>query len=393
MFVVINVSLYVINNNYLVNKVKEENTAFLNITTHIINENDVEIALEYIEHYTHIHKVNIEVLDENQEMLFSSNVAHLYTSQYQIETTQGNYTIFIDNTNSVTVSAIETNTIYVNVLLIIIYLVAMLIIIRINKRSSMQIDQDISNVLKLIENEKMDDLLFNHQEFEHIHKVITSYLEDIDLLTEQKEMNMKGLAHDIKTPLTLIYSYFDRINKKVIVSDEDVKSTFDASVRINELLNDIIEDSKRQSNKEVDVSIILVEKLKEYNSIFGNKDITIVCDVEPNITLMWSEKDFTRVIDNIISNAYYYSENGSTFEITAKNDKSILIEFNSQPIDIASINPISMFKKGYRGNSSTELNTYGKGYGLYLCRLLLETIDGMISAQIINENVKITIIL
>ena len=27
-------------------------------------------------------------------------------------------------------------------------------------------------------------------------------------------MNMKGLAHDIKTPLTIIYSYFERMLKK-----------------------------------------------------------------------------------------------------------------------------------------------------------------------------------
>jgi signal transduction histidine kinase len=392
-FVVINISLYIINNNYLTNKVNEENTAFLQITTHIINENDVEIALEYIEHYTHIHKVNIEVLDENQVMVFSSNVAHLYTSQYQIETTKGNYTVFIDNTDSVTVNAIESNTIYFNVLLLVIYLLAMFVLIRINKRNAMQIDQDISNVLKLIKNEKTNKINFNHQEFEHIHQVITSYLEDIDLLTEQKEMNMKGLAHDIKTPLTIIYSYFDRINKNVIVSDEDIKSTFDASVRINDLLNDIIEDKKRQSNKEINISRILVEKQKEYSQIFLNKDITIISEIEPDITVLWSEKDFTRVIDNLISNAYYYSDKESIFEITAKKDKKILIEFTSKPIDITSVNPSIMFKKGYRGTASDEINKYGKGYGLYICRLLLQTIDGEIESSIINENVKFTIIL
>jgi len=274
-FIVINVSLYIINNNYLVNKVEEENSSFLLITTHLINENDVEIALEYVEHYTHIHQVNIEVLDGNKDMLFSTNIAHLYTSQYQIETLKGNFTIFIDNTNSVTVNSIESNTIYVNVSLIIIYLLALVVLIRYNKMNSKEINQDISNVLKLIDSEIVDKNEFKHIEFEHIHAVITTYLENIDLLTEQKSMNMKGLAHDIKTPLTIIYSYFERMLKKESLSKDEVTITFNAAIRINELLNDIIEDNQRQNNKVIDISTILTNKIIEYTPIFKNKDIMI----------------------------------------------------------------------------------------------------------------------
>ena len=41
-FLVINIALYIINNNYLINKVDEENNAFLQITTHIISERSEE---------------------------------------------------------------------------------------------------------------------------------------------------------------------------------------------------------------------------------------------------------------------------------------------------------------------------------------------------------------
>ena len=64
-FLVINIALYVINDNYLVNKIKEENAAFLKITTHIINDNELPVALEYILHYTHINEVEVEIVDED----------------------------------------------------------------------------------------------------------------------------------------------------------------------------------------------------------------------------------------------------------------------------------------------------------------------------------------
>ncbi len=392
-FIVINISLYIINNNYLINKVDEENTAFLEITRHLINENDIEVALEFVEHYTHIHKVNIEVLDNDKNMLFSSDITHLYTSKYEIVTTKGSFIVFMDNTNSITVNSIEKNTIYVNISLTTIYLIALIVLLRNNKLNSKEIDEDIRNVLKLINNEKLDESKFNHIEFEHIHGIITKYLEDIDLLTEQKSMNMKGLAHDIKTPLTVIYSYFERIIKNVDISEKEAENSFGAAIRINELLNDIIEDKTSPSSKNIDISKIVNEKIEEYTPIFSNKDISIVKNISSKISLKWTERDFIRVIDNLISNAYYYSETNSIFEVNVKIDDRIYIEFISKPSNITDIDPESIFKKGFRGTLSNVDNSYGKGFGLYLCRLLLNTINGSINIDILNENVKFTIIL
>ncbi len=392
-FIVINISLYIINNKYLINKVEEENAAFLLITTHIINENDIDVALEYVEHYTHIHKVNIEISDDNQNMIFSSIPAHLYTSQYQIETTKGTFTIFVDNTGSITVSAFENNTIYVNISLLVIYLVSLIVLLRNNKVNSKQIDQDIKNILQLINSEKVAENKFNHIEFERIHEIITKYLENIDLLTEQKSMNMKGLAHDIKTPLTVIYSYFERIIRNETIGVKEAKTSFDAAIRMNELLNDIIEDNKRQSNKEINLSNILSQKIDEYTPIFNNKKISIVKNIHSNVCFEWTEKDFIRVIDNLISNAYYYSEDESVFEVNITIDDKIYIEFISTPSNILDIDPKNIFKKRIRGMLSNENNKYGKGFGLYLCRLLLDSVNGSIKIDILNENVKFTIIL
>ena len=303
------------------------------------------------------------------------------------------FTVFIDNTNSITVNAIETNTIYVNISLLVIYLLSLSILLRNNRLTTKEIDQDIGNVLKLIDSETLSNNKFNHSEFEHIHKIITRYVENIDLLTEQKSMNMKGLAHDIKTPLTLIYSYFERILKKQNLSEKEAKTSFEAAVRINELLNDIIEDNKREKSKEIDISTILNDKIEEYLPIFKNKRISIVKNITEGIAIRWSEKDFVRVIDNLISNAYYYSKESSVFEVNIKNEERIQIEFISSPININDIEKDKIFNKGVRGSLSFNNNNYGKGYGLYLCRLLLSSIGGSVSIDIINENVKFTIML
>jgi len=392
-FLVINIALYVINDNYLVNKIKEENAAFLKITTHIINDNELPVALEYILHYTHINEVEVEIVDEDNNMLFSSAVAHKYSNQFKIETTKGKFTIFIDNTNSATVNSIEKNTIYVNISLLVIYVLSLIVLIKNNRATVNQIDQDMRNVLKLINDENVSENIFNHIEFQNIHKVITNYLENIDLLTDQKEMNMKGLAHDIKTPLTVIYSYFERVLKSDKLSEKEALIAFDSAKRVNGLINDIIDDNKRHIQKEINIVKIIVDKIEEYEPIFKNKNIVVKSKLDKDITYRWSEKDFLRVIDNIISNAYYYSKENSIFEIVVSQKDKIAIEFISEPIDSEDIDYKNIFTKGFRGKLSSERNTYGKGYGLYLCKLILGDVNGDLKVNKINNNVKFTITL
>lgn len=392
-FLFINISLYIINNNYLINKVQEENSAFLELTTHLINENEISVALEYVEHYTHIHEVNIEVTDENNQILFSSDLANKYNYQYQLETLKGNFTIFIDNSDSITVSRIENNTIYINTSLLIIYIISLVVLIRMNKKNIKQINEDMSNVLGLINDQITENNDFNHYEFEKIYNSIKRYLENIDLLTEQKELNIKGLAHDIKTPLTIIYSYFEKVLKNDKLTYQEINNAFESSKKVNELLNEIIENKKRLNNQNVLIDLEIVKKIDEYKHIFGNKNIKIEFNTEKNIMILWNNKDFSRVIDNLFSNAYYYSKNDSIFRIKLYKKRNIFIEFISEPKNIKGFDTNAIFLKGYRGKISKNSNAYGKGLGLYLSSILLSNINGMIKASIENENVKFTIIL
>ncbi len=392
-FLIINISLYLINNNYLVNKVKEENLAFLQITTHILNENEVEIGLEYVEHYTHIHQVNIEVVDSNDNMIFSSNVAHQYTSQYRIYTEKGTFTVFIDNTDSITVSKIETNTVYVNISLLFIYILAMVVLIKMNKKSSSQINKDIERVLSIMSKSTVENNNFNFIEFRQITNNIILYLENIDLLTEQKEMNMKGLAHDIKTPLTIIYSYFEKVLREENITNDIVEIAFQSSKRINDLVNDIIENNKRNEKQIIDVSEIILDKVSTYKTIFENKNIKITHNINKGVFVESNKKDLSRVIDNLISNAYYYSKHGSIFDISIEENNDVNIHFVSSPLSDIRTDVASIFRKGYRGETSDKLNQYGKGLGLYISKIMLKNLGNDISVTIEDENVKFTICL
>jgi K+-sensing histidine kinase KdpD len=79
--------------------------------------------------------------------------------------------------------------------------------------------------------------------------------------------------------------------------------------------------------------------------------------------------------------------------VNVKSEERIQIDFISTPINIDDIEIDKIFNKEHRESLSYNDNNYGKGYGLYLCRLLLGLIGGSVSVDKISENVKFTIML
>ncbi len=392
-FLLINVAFYIINNNYLVDKVEEENSAFLSIITHLINDNDVDIALEYIEHYVHIHEVEVGFVDEDNQVLFSSYPDHVYSKEYTISTLKGSYTVYVDNTNSVTVNLIENNILTLNILLIIIYVLALLSLIFSSKKSNYFISSDLEKVLKLIDENELIDPHFNYSEFEHIYKVISRYLESIDMLTEQKEMNMKGLAHDIKTPLTIIYAYFNKILKKQEVKLEEAENAFNAAGNINHLLNDLLDYNNEKNYKKIDLSKIIHKKITEYEDVLAIKDIKLKLEIEDKLEVLWNERDFSRIIENLVSNAFHYSNQNSELYIQAYKNEQLHLLFTSEAENLENIDLIKIFSKGYQNNGLNNKNPYGKGLGLYICKLLLTPLNGTITAKKVNNKIIFEIII
>jgi hypothetical protein len=54
-FFSINTSLDLLNKNYLERKIEDENNTFMDVTLQLINADKMDAAVEYVEHYAHIH--------------------------------------------------------------------------------------------------------------------------------------------------------------------------------------------------------------------------------------------------------------------------------------------------------------------------------------------------
>lgn len=96
--------------------------------------------------------------------------------------------------------------------------------------------------------------------------------------------------------------------------------------------------------------------------------------------IVWADSDHLhQVIANLVDNAVKYSPDNSevTLSIEIREDQGVLSVSDQGP-GIPMEDQSRLFQKFYRLDSGDDKETYGYGLGLYLCRRLIEGMNGRI---------------
>jgi len=386
-FVVINLSLLYLNDQFVAEKIEEENQAFTTLTMHLINENDVSVAVEYMEHYSHTHTVEIALVNGSGEILFTTKEDHDFTLNYPINTLQGNFQIFIDNTGGTTLDWASSQLITMNISLVIIYVLSVIIFLWVGRDASKKINEDIDLVLDMIHHDRVKEPPHNYQEFYEMYEYIREYLEEIDLLREQKNMNIKGLVHDIKTPMTMLRHFVDQQR-----NHPDKEQAIQSLKSMNDIVQDLMSDDYHKSLRKLDVEKSLKDLVNRYKGVFSTKNIELVLDIQTKEEIRWNQRDFNRVLENLLSNAYYYSYPDTVVNIKVLKKEHVEIELWNKGDLLSKEERSKVFEKGFRRELSKKVNASGQGLGLYSTRLLLKLIGAKIDLRVEEEWVVVRIV-
>ena len=392
MFAFINLVFYILNNTYLENEIARDNDAFVTLTSHILNENEDSVAIEYVEHYSHTHLVEVEFYHE-EILLFKSDSELINPKTFSIISGSSTYYLLIDNSQSETVLLNFDYLLFINLAIVIIYFLSIIIIYRFTSTQVSQITHDIEIILKQINHKGYyESIDFNFNEFNNISNELINSLKQIDFLREQKNIKLKGLVHDLKTPLTIVLSYLEKYKGKKTLSNEEVNKAIAATQVINNLVNDVILENFESHQREINISGLLEEIISQNKGVFESKNIEVRYDIQKDVVYKWSKRDFDRVINNLLANAYYYSFDSSVLDIKMKNEDGIEIVINNKGIEISENDLLHLFDKNFRSNKAKEINKRGQGLGLYIVKLLLDDINSDITVSSnIEEGTEFTI--
>lgn len=209
---------------------------------------------------------------------------------------------------------------------------------------------------------------------------------------------LSNLIHEFKTPLNLIFSSIQLLDKKIEFNKEfsynDMKKYLKIinqnSYRILKLVNNISDDNKfdlgHSDYNPTNYNIIyFIEEICESIEPFvksNNMDIVFDTDIEELIISFDMEK-MERIILNLISNAVKFRKvNEGKIILSITHDNNFVnINVFDNGIGIANNNIDKIFKKYVRLNDERSIVKEGTGIGLSLVKSLVKLHNGEINVE------------
>ena len=210
-----------------------------------------------------------------------------------------------------------------------------------------------------------------------------------------KSAFLSNMSHEIRTPMNAIIGFSDLLTNIDLTEEEKkeyVKIIHQNSETLLNLLNDILDISIIESGKikinirEININNLLKDVFNSFSHSFllhNKPDLKLKfkpCE-KNNLFLKADELRLKQILNNLISNAIKYTNQGEV-SISAERDiNNIIFEIKDTGIGIEQKNIDTIFER-FRKIDDNDTNPYrGGGLGLAISRNLTELMDGKIWAE------------
>ncbi len=214
--------------------------------------------------------------------------------------------------------------------------------------------------------------------------------EKLQKINKMKDTLIRLIAHDLKTPFTVIFGYTDILRQDFnSISDEEklmyLESIRKASHISVQLLENLTMWSKSYSDKlqynraNINVGDAVKESVYLHEQIAANKKIKLSSDIGDNIIAYADENMLKTVLRNLILNAIKFTNEEGRVKINAeKTGKEIRISVEDNGIGIDEETKSTLFNLDEFVSSEGTAGERGSGFGLVLCNEFVEKNGGKI---------------
>ena len=215
-------------------------------------------------------------------------------------------------------------------------------------------------------------------------------LEQLVHLNNDKNLFISILAHDLRSPFTVILGLsdlltenirqfnIDKIEKLVNEINQSAQNTFT-------LLQDLLKWSRVQSGKipfepqNLSFTDICKDILKILNPNADAKNIKINYFASDEINIFADSDMLKGILRNLVSNAIKFTNNGGAININAEeNSENVTISVSDNGIGIKPDNLTKLFDISQIQTTTGTAEETGTGLGLLLCKEFVEKHGGKI---------------
>ena len=195
-------------------------------------------------------------------------------------------------------------------------------------------------------------------------------------------------SHELRTPVAVIMAQSEYA-LELADTEEEYRESLEViqrqSKRMNEIINQLLfftrlDQGSEPVRKEICDIASLLEDIAFEQSMIASKGITLKTDIQPEINAEIDRNLFSRMVTNLISNAYKYGKENGTINLTLKReDSSAVLSVKDDGIGISRENLEKIWDRFYQVDPSRTQDTSG-GLGLGLS--MVKQISGLLGGTI-----------
>ena len=216
---------------------------------------------------------------------------------------------------------------------------------------------------------------------------------------EAKSEFVMMMTHELKGPLMAIQGLLDVMLKGYVgglteKQEELMKRMsrrIDSVMEVSKGLLDIYQWQSRKPDVQW-VPLSIKEQIQRAVDLFKTsaqeKGLSINVELpDEELTLMGTEEDMEKILNNLITNAIKYTPDGGTISLgLSASDDQVILRVKDTGIGVDTEDIPKIFDEFFRTQKAKEMDPYGRGMGLPFVRKVVETLGGTIN--VISDKAK-----
>jgi PAS domain S-box-containing protein len=203
-----------------------------------------------------------------------------------------------------------------------------------------------------------------------------------------KSAFIRNISHEIRTPLNAILG-FSQILGELLPKDEKILNYMEiinqSGQRLLSIINDLLDVSAiearviEQQKSTINLNELLNNLYIKYQQVVNSKNITLNLNNPlsyETIYIITDEKKLSRILSNLINNAFKYTESGHVSFGYSCNNEFLEFYVADTGIGIPAKYSVKIFDIFFQVDNSLTRRFDGTGLGLSICKAYVELLGG-----------------
>lgn len=213
--------------------------------------------------------------------------------------------------------------------------------------------------------------------------------ERLEHTEETRRRMLSDLAHEMRTPVSVLTVYVEGLQDGVVPWDEETGAVLtDQLERLTRLVEDIHDVSRAEEGRiELDRTEQSLDDLARagadaHREAFAAKGVELVVEAGPRTVARVDRQRTGQVLGNLLTNALRHTPPGGTVTVRAAPvgpERAVLTVADTGE-GIAADRLPHVFERFWRGDSARDRDHGGSGIGLTIARALVEAHGGTLTA-------------